>query len=75
MNDNSRKRIAKIAEELDALKYQLEEVTGEAVQAADSLEDESPGTEQAKAAEETVNTLENITIQIENAVSKLENIG
>nr|DAW99498.1 MAG TPA: hypothetical protein [Bacteriophage sp.] len=72
MNNSRRKRISKIADALNELKGQIDELYKEEQEAFENIPESLQGTERYEAAENAVDMLYSASSRIENAISFLE---
>lgn len=72
MNNARRKRICKIADALNELKSQIDELHEEEQEAFENIPESLHGTERYEIAENAVDMLESASLRVENAITFLE---
>ena len=72
MNNSRRKRISKIADALNELKGQIDELYEEEQEAFKNIPESLHGTERYEIAENAVDMLESAFLRVENAITFLE---
>lgn len=72
MNNARRKRICKIADALNELKSQIDELHDEEQEAFENIPESLQGTERYEIAENAVDMLESASLRVENAITFLE---
>lgn len=72
MNNARRKRICKIADALNELKSQIDELHDEEQEAFENIPESLQGTERYEIAGNAVDMLESASLRVENAITFLE---
>jgi hypothetical protein len=72
MNNARRKRICKIADALNELKSQIDELHEEEQEAFENIPESLQGTKRYEIAENAVDMLESASLRVENAITFLE---
>lgn len=72
MNNARRKRICKIADALNELKSQIDELYEEEHGALENIPESLHGTKRYEIAENAVDMLESASLRVENAITFLE---
>lgn len=72
MNNARRKRICKIADALNELKSQIDELYEEEHEAFENIPESLHGTKRYEIAENAVDMLESASLRVENAITFLE---
>lgn len=72
MNNARRKRICKIADALNELKSQIDELYEEEHGALENIPESLQGTKRYEIAENAVDMLESASLRVENAITFLE---
>lgn len=72
MNNARRKRICKIADALNELKSQLDELYEEEQEAFENIPESLQGTKRYEIVENAVDMLESASLRVENAITFLE---
>lgn len=72
MNNARRKRICKIADALNELKSQIDELHEEEQEAFGNIPESLQGTKRYEIAENAVDMLESASLRVENAITFLE---
>lgn len=72
MNNARRKRICKIADALNELKDQIDELHEEEQEAFENIPESLQGTKRYEIAENAVDMLESASLRVENAITFLE---
>lgn len=72
MNNARRKRICKIADALNELKSQIDELYEEEQGALENIPESLHGTKRYEIAENAVDMLESASLRVENAITFLE---
>lgn len=72
MNNARRKRICKIADALNELKSQIDELHEEEQEAFENIPESLRGTKRYEIAENAVDMLESASLRVENAITFLE---
>lgn len=72
MNNERRKRICKIADALNDLKSQIDELYEEEHGAFENIPESLHGTKRYEIAENAVDMLESASLRVENAITFLE---
>lgn len=72
MNNARRKRICKIADALNELKSQIDELHEEEQESFENIPESLQGTKRYEIAENAVDMLESASLRVENAITFLE---